>query len=297
MIDLHMNTNHSDGTDSVEELLKKAEKKNLEIISITDHDSVGAYFELEENPELMKLYSGKLIIGTELMTYYRGVSIEILGYGIDYKKLRMQEIDIEKMQQTILSNMKNVAKNLGLKFDERNTYVDQSDVSRQYASCVMAAELLKYDENKEILNRIGDKFTIPTFFRIHQSDKKSPFYFDTSNLLLDINEIISRIHEAGGLAFLAHGYIYPFKNKDEIIEEILSTTNIDGMECIYTEFLEEERKKAYNLCKKYNKFMSGGTDYHAKNKPDIELGTGRNNNIKIEKDFIKDWVHRVAIWK
>ena len=46
MIDLHTHTNHSDGTDSVEELLLNAEKKKLEIISITDHDSVDAYYEL-----------------------------------------------------------------------------------------------------------------------------------------------------------------------------------------------------------------------------------------------------------
>ena len=38
MIDLHMHTNHSDGTDTVEELLKNAENSNLEIISITDHE-------------------------------------------------------------------------------------------------------------------------------------------------------------------------------------------------------------------------------------------------------------------
>lgn len=50
MIDLHTHTNHSDGTDSVEELLKNAEKSNIEILSITDHDSVGAYFELEKKP-------------------------------------------------------------------------------------------------------------------------------------------------------------------------------------------------------------------------------------------------------
>lgn len=49
MIDLHLHTNHSDGTDSVEELLENAEKQKLEIISITDHNSVGAYFELEKN--------------------------------------------------------------------------------------------------------------------------------------------------------------------------------------------------------------------------------------------------------
>ena len=52
MIDLHIHTNHSDGTDSVEELLHKAEEKKLEIISITDHDQIGAYIEIEK----IKLY-------------------------------------------------------------------------------------------------------------------------------------------------------------------------------------------------------------------------------------------------
>lgn len=296
MIDLHIHTNHSDGTDTVEELLKNAEKKNLDIISITDHDSVGAYFELEKNPELIKLYSGKIIIGTELKTCYRHVPIEVLGYGIDYKKLRIHIIDDEKMQRELLEKMKKVSDNLGLKYNKNSTYIDRSDPTKQWGAFVMGTELLKYNENKEILDKIGGSFTASSFFRVHQSNQESPFYLDETYASLDINEIISRIHEVGGLAFLAHGYIYPFKDQDAVIEEILATTDIDGMECIYTEFSEDERKKAYDLCKKYNKFMSGGTDYHAKNKPDIELGTGRNNNIKIENDFIKDWVDKVTIW-
>ena len=137
---------------------------------------------------------------------------------------------------------------------------------------------------------------MPTsFYRVHQSNKNSPFYVDETYASIDIDETISRIHEAGGLAFLAHGYIYPFDDKDKIIEEILSTTNIDGMECVYTEFSEEERKKAMRFCKKYNKFMSGGSDYHAKNKPDINLGTGRNNNIKVEKSLIDSWIDKVKL--
>ena len=86
MIDLHMHTNHSDGTDSVEELLKNAEKKHLEVISITDHDSIDAYHEIDENPSLRSLYSGTLIVGTELRALYHKHNIEVLGYGIDYKK-------------------------------------------------------------------------------------------------------------------------------------------------------------------------------------------------------------------
>ena len=86
MIDLHMHTTYSDGTDNLEMLLKNAENKKLEIISITDHDSVDAYYELEKNSELRKLYSGEIIVGTELKTFYGNVPIEILAYGIDYKK-------------------------------------------------------------------------------------------------------------------------------------------------------------------------------------------------------------------
>lgn len=47
MIDLHMHTKHSDGTDSIKEILQKAEKNSLKLISITDHNTVKGYFELE----------------------------------------------------------------------------------------------------------------------------------------------------------------------------------------------------------------------------------------------------------
>ena len=69
MIDLHTHTKYSDGTDSVEELLINAENKKLEIISITDHDSIDVYSDLEKE-NIRKLYSGKIIVGTELKTYY-----------------------------------------------------------------------------------------------------------------------------------------------------------------------------------------------------------------------------------
>ncbi len=35
---------------------------------------------------------------------------------------------------------------------------------------------------------------------------------------------------------------------------------------------------------------SDGMDYHAKNKPDVKLGTGINNNMKIDKEIIQNWI-------
>ncbi len=48
MIDLHMHTKYSDGTDDIINFLQKAEKSNLEILSITDHNTVKAYYELDK---------------------------------------------------------------------------------------------------------------------------------------------------------------------------------------------------------------------------------------------------------
>lgn len=292
MIDLHIHTNHSDGTDTVEELLRKAEEIKLDIISITDHDSVDSYFEIEESSKIRRLFNGKIIVGTELKSVWDRVPIEIIGYGIDYKNLKIHKVDDEKLQKEVLEKLKKVAKELGLKYDEKNTYIDRNNPEKQWGAFTIGTELLKYEENAEIIKEIGE-FTPTNFFRVHQSNKKSPFYVDETFASLNANEVIKRIHEAGGLAFLAHGYIYPFDDKDKTIEEILRTTDIDGMECIYTEFSEEEKNKAIELCKKYNKYMSGGTDYHAKNKPHIELGTGKNNNINIDKSFIKAWEDKV----
>ena len=47
MIDLHMHTIYSDGSKTVEEVLKMCEEKKLEVISITDHNNVMTYFDLE----------------------------------------------------------------------------------------------------------------------------------------------------------------------------------------------------------------------------------------------------------
>lgn len=288
MIDLHTHTNYSDGTDTVEELLKNAEKKGLEIISITDHDSVGAYFEIENNPSLRKIFSGKILPGCEMKTYYRKVPIEVLAYGIDFKKLEIHKSDVDKMQVEVLEKYKRICDELGLKYDDKELYVDRENPKKQWASFSLANELLRYEENKEIIDRIGS-FTPTTFYRVHQSNDKSPFYFDETTALIDINETIKRIHDAGGLAFLAHGFLYPFDNKVEVLEEILKNTQIDGLECVYPLFSEEETKIAFDLCKKCNKYSSGGSDYHAKNKPTIELGTGESNII-VTKDIITDWL-------
>ena len=87
MIDLHIHTTYSDGTKSVTEILKQAEDLKLDYISITDHDKCLAYEELK-NIDVSKYYSGKIIRGIEIKCFYKGSTIEVLGYNYNYEKMK-----------------------------------------------------------------------------------------------------------------------------------------------------------------------------------------------------------------
>ena len=101
MIDLHIHTNNSDGSDSVIEVLKKAEKLGLKTISITDHDTCRAYEELK-NIDIKKYYSGNIIKGVELRCFYNRRIIELLGYNIDPQKMQEWLDDFYKTRMLFL---------------------------------------------------------------------------------------------------------------------------------------------------------------------------------------------------
>ena len=84
-IDLHSHTKHSDGSDSVIEILQNAEAAGLTHFSITDHNTVDAYFQIDD---VKKYFSGKLIIGVEPECGYKGRVVELLGYNFDLAKMK-----------------------------------------------------------------------------------------------------------------------------------------------------------------------------------------------------------------
>lgn len=290
MIDLHTHTVYSDGTDSVKELLENASNINLEVLSITDHDMTDAYHDVIK---LRDLFKGIIIPGVELKAYYDGMPLEVLGYGIDHTKININRNAVFDMQIDCLEEFKERGRKLGLKFDE-NIKVSKTDSRRKYASFTFAEELLKHKDNESILLSIGPMFTQTEFYRVHASNKQSIFYYDESKLGITIEKAIDMIHNAGGLAFLAHPLLYPYeKDKFEEIEHILKTYNLDGIEVDYPLFTQNDRIKLREIAKKYNKYISGGTDYHANNKPDIKLGTGIDNNMTITKNDIEEWLSKV----
>ena len=72
MIDLHTHTSYSDGTWDVKTLLRNAQKMKVELLAITDHDTVKAHLELKEN-DYSKYYTGKIIVGAEFNCVFNNI--------------------------------------------------------------------------------------------------------------------------------------------------------------------------------------------------------------------------------
>lgn len=294
MIDLHIHSTYSDGSYSVKEILQEAENKKLEYISITDHDCVNAYKELE-NMNINTYYKGKIIVGCEFKCYLEEscIPIEILGYGFDLNTIKeyFENNDIMGIQKNYLEYLKKQGKKVGLIFDENLKLMD----NHSYASVVFETELLKYSENKEIMKKHHISLE-PNFYRAEQCNKNSIFYIDENKDFIDIKGLLEKIHEAKGIAFLAHPYIYPVENVEEMVEYIVNTYQLDGIECYYSTFTEEQKQTMINCTKKYNLYISGGTDFHGMSKPDIKMGNGRGN-LQIPKEVILNWVDKIKSFR
>lgn len=83
MIDLHVHSTMSDGLKTPVEIFNEAQKLKLNMLSITDHNSVDAYKEID----FSKIYDGRVILGCELTCMLDKLCIELLAYGYDLKKL------------------------------------------------------------------------------------------------------------------------------------------------------------------------------------------------------------------
>lgn len=294
MIDLHLHTTYSDGADTLIEVLRKAEKLQLECISITDHDTCEGYRELEKL-DVKKYFSGTIIKGVEIKCAYQKRLIEILGYNVDtevinkymekfheqYSKEKLQQKYFDILYDRCLNSMK-----LTLSPKDEINFNPKTD----WASVTIYNEIKSHVENKEKLPEdMWQDFT--TFSKKYCGNPNYILYIDKSQDYLSLEEAIKLVKNAGGLVFLPHIFIYKWaEDKKKLLDDIVSNYEIDGIECMHSEFTQEDIEYLLDYTTKNELYKSGGSDYHGVNKPGIEMARGKGN-LKIEKELIKDWVN------
>ncbi len=271
-IDLHLHTTFSDGTYTPTELVKYAKQKNISAISVTDHDTIKG---LDETIKACSEFGIEFITGIEFASVINNLEIHILGYMFDKddKNLNKELLDIVKSRnnrnETMIKRFKEI--NINLTYDDLLCETNGNIITRaQFATALVnkgycktkkeAFDLYLSDGCETYINRVG----------------------------LSPQHIINTIHKAGGFAVLAHPTLYEltYLEIDELVKTLISF-GLDGIEGIYSEYSSDETTLICNIAKNNNLFITGGSDFHGNIKPNLDLGTGYNNNLSIPYSILE----------
>jgi len=286
MIDLHIHTTSSDGSDEPKDILIKAQQSGLKYISITDHDSIGAYKKLREL-KVNRYFEGNIIPGCEFSVVHNGKPIEVLGYGLDLDTIISTGIVSDEKflerENAYLKKMMAVCKNLNIK------YSDNLSINGKYfATQMLHADLRKYPENeKHFTKEIWE--SLNAFYRTCVNNEDSPFFLDQMKNFLTIQEVATLIKKAGGKAFLAHLYGYFADDHEEFLNSIVSLNSLDGIECYHSLHSINATKYLLNYCNEHNLYASGGSDYHGTLKPNVRIGESITGT-KIPYEILEPWL-------
>lgn len=271
-IDLHSHSTHSDGTLTPSELLNLAKNNNIEVLAITDHDDIeGSKKLVESNHQGITVYSG-----VELNAKVDKGQMHILGYNIDLydKKLneRLRELKEHSKSNILLyvEQLKNDYNIILPEEDINNLLNREGNIGRPQLALI----LIKYGHVKTVQEAF-DKYL--------KDDKVRKIKF-----WIEKEECINLINNAGGIAVLAHPFTLKLTN-EELKEEIRQLVNLGlkGIEIIHSNSNEEQREYYKELAKEFNLITTGGTDFHGEEvKPNIELGSGINGNVKVTEEII-----------
>ena len=250
--DLHLHSNCSDGSDSVLELARKIIDNKLEIAALTDHDTVAGIREIKS----LLPNNIKFIPGIELTSRAKGIKCHILGYNIDENNPKLLDL-IEKGKilrktklETRIKYLKDVWKIELTKEELDWLYARKSVVKTHVANILVNRELAK--DNIEAMKKYLDGCK-------------------TGNSRFDGEEAIQTIKNAGGIPVWAHplgGEGEEHLTKDEFLSrlETMKNCGIQGLECFYSRYSDEEIAFLRECANQNGLFITGGSDYHGTNK-------------------------------
>lgn len=266
MFDFHIHTIYSDGTDEIDDLLVKV--KDLEYFSITDHDSIeGIKHILRKN-----LNIPNFVRGVEFSTKDFDDSVHILYYNYEIDNPKLLELirrSDEIRHNRLIERIKILKKDFGIKFKKED--LDSLLSLDNPTKPNIAKYLVRYGYAKSVDDAI-----------------RKYLFHKLKNTKLSSEEVIKTLKDEKGVLVFAHplGGINEKKISQEVLNERINrfkNYGIKGLECCYSLYNDDEQKYLIEMAKLFNLYISGGSDYHGKNKR-VEIGTLSSDNSKNYKE-------------
>jgi 3',5'-nucleoside bisphosphate phosphatase len=267
-IDLHIHTRTgSDGNLSIEEVFEEARRRNIDLISITDHDSIACQ---EKAIALAREHGISYITGVELNVTFRypeggkDVSLDFLGYGYDVGNQELKD-KLQLIKEHRQRRARQILDNLNIELDkegiERFTEEDLKKIEDSVDGVFGRPHIANYLIEKGIVK-----------------DKQEAFdrYLvkcDVAKYPLSLPEASQLLRNAGGILVHAHpndphgtsliSITRDLQEQTEIIEKYM-LQYVDGIECWHTRHDEKTTAHYIEFARKHAMFMTGGSDCHQK---------------------------------
>jgi predicted metal-dependent phosphoesterase TrpH len=264
MIDLHVHTTNSDGTLTPGEVVSLAAATGLRAIAITDHDTVAGVGEAQRAGTQVGL---EVVSGVEISAQSDRGILHILGYFVRPDHSELIEVLDTLRQGREERTPKILTKLRGLKLA-----VSLQEVNEEAAGGVPGrphiARVLKRKNYVRTLQEAFDRYL----------KKGAAAYVPKRKLQPD--EALRIIKSAGGIPVMAHPYSLLGKGAGslETLIKRFIPLGLRGIEAYYPKHTPEQTELFLELGRKYGLLITGGTDFHGANKPDIELGVIPGNS-------------------
>ncbi len=244
--DLHCHTTMSDGSLGIEDVIVQAKRMNIDVLSITDHDTLSSYSRAKI---LGERYGVKMIQGVEMSAWdkERNCKVHIICYA-PKKPDRLEGLCLKSCEIR-----KSCSKEMIEKVMEHYPITPESVLKHCtasksiYKSHIMRA-LIEYGYALEFYGELDKKLFSPEN-GICLVEREYP----------DVKFVLDLIHTARGVAVMAHPALYD--NMDLLIQ-LAEEKRIDGVEVYHYSADEAKQKELLEIAEKYNLIVTGGSDFH-----------------------------------
>lgn len=267
-IDLHIHTTVSDGTDTPGELLEKVREAGISLFSVTDHDAVKASTII---PDLLKEGDPEFVCGAEFSCKDENGKYHILGY--DYDPSSDTILGLVDLGHTY--RMNKVKARLDFLRDRFGFWFSDEDLEKLLA---------RDNPGKPHIANLMVKYGYTETKEIAILEYINQLHFHMEYVRPE--EAIEGILGAGGIPVLAHpcygsgDQLIIGQEMEERLKKLIGM-GLQGVEAFYSGFTAKLQNEMLDLAKKYDLYVTAGSDYHGRNKM-IELG---DNNLDTVDDY------------
>lgn len=247
--DLHLHTQFSDGTFTPEELAGHGARLGFAALALTDHDTVEGCARMEAACAAAGI---EFIPGAELTAEHNDTELHVLGYFLDThnQKLLAEIAKFQAVRQNRIREMVALINEQGVPLEVDSVFAlanCKSPGRPHVARAMVKAGLVSH------LDEAFERFL----------KKNRPAWVPKKKV--SALEAIDLIHQAGGLAVMAH----PGLNRTDEVIPAMVDAGLDGIECFHTKHSTAASERYLEIAEKFNLLITGGSDCHgfSKGKP------------------------------